>query len=531
MAAGRVAAVWRFGLGGGGGGPLSGKNKKGRFLVGLGGGGAGYNTPYPIESCNAYPGNAPGIFTSRGVGVGHGDRPLMARSPRDRFDRERERVAAIEDGAVREAVLAFADALDPEVVHVDVPKVKDGRIDGRKQFANSTARNYLKHVRSAHERGLDLLGADADTVNDFMQDVVSEPARRRHGLVDPGYTESISKVSASAWQAALRMFYRFCAEPGARDDRPEVAVPWSAVDGSHGIRMYADRPAPSLGEDDLPGRAELDAMREACLAGQNTRRDRAFLELAAGTGQRVYALVTLLVGDVRLDGTADRPFPHVYLNAEIRNDGDKGAIDRAGGRLRPLVSDPRPVREWLRHHPLRDPDVRAGYGAPKRFEDCYLFVGALKHERTDPTDHWSAGAARGMLERRRVDTASMPTVATVTGPVNPHVWRSWAYTRSKALPLDESDRRKMFGWAPGSDTGERIYDRVALSEAAERYADAWSEAFGDDTSAIPGVAEQVVGEVFGADLSPEVRQALARELLADDAFLDAVASEVAGGRR
>lgn len=452
----------------------------------------------------------------------------MARTPRDRFEAERERIAAIDDAAVRGALLDFADALDPEVVHVDIPAVKDGRIEGRKEFANSTARNYLKHLRCVHERGLDVLGSDVETVNDFMQDLVTEPDSRRYDLVGPAGPqgkETISKVSAGAWQSALRMFYRFCAEPETRDDRPDVAVSWDAVNGSHGIRMFTERPEPSVGEDEMPGQAELDAMRESCIAGQNTRRDRAFLEVAAGTGQRVYALVTLEIGDVHLDGTDEHPFPHVYLNKQIRNNGDKGAIDRAGGRLRPLVSDPRPIREWIRKHPLGDPDVRGQYDVSESFADCYLFVGALKHGRTDPTSHWSSDGARSMLKRRKADTARLAGVTTVSGPVNPHVWRSWAYTKSQALPIDESDRRKMFGWAPGSDIGDRIYGQTKLSEAAQRFADAWDDAFGEDPEHVATVAEQVLGEATGR-LPPDTRKVVIRDLLSDPEFIDRVGDAV-----
>lgn len=451
----------------------------------------------------------------------------MARSPRDRFETERSRLGAIDDPDTRSALLAFADAIDPEVVHVDVPAVKDGRIVGRKEFSNSTCENYPAYLRRAHERGLDLLGADVETVNDFMADLVTDADDRRHGLVD--HKGSISKVTASCWQAALRTFYRFCAEPETRDERPGVRVPWDAVDGSHRLRMYAARPEPSVGEDEMPGQAELDAMREACLSGQNTRRDRAFLETAAGTGQRVYAIVTLRVGDVYLDGTDDVPFPHVYLNPAIKNDGDKGAIERAGGRLRPFVADHRPVREWLDNHPLADADTREDLGGPDAFEDCYLFIGSLRQYHTLATSHWSGSGARKMLDRRKTDTASLPTVETVTGPVNPHAWRGYAYTRSKGLPVDEADRRRMFGWSPGSDEGERSYDHTELAQAAGRIAEAWADTFDGTDSAAASIAEQVVGATSTVDLSAAEREAIVADLLADGRLVDELAAELDGG--
>lgn len=439
----------------------------------------------------------------------------MARSPRDRLDREREFVTAMDDDAVRAALLGFADALDPAVVHDSVPRVKHGRVAGRESFSNGSAHNYLAKLRKCHHRGLDLLGADVDTVNAFMEDCVNPPGERRHGIVTD-FENHLARSTAAAYQAGLRQFYRWATEPGG-DGRPDVAVPFEAVDGSRRLRMFTPETSPS-DRSERPGQAELDAMREACLRSQNTRRDRAFLELAAGTGQRVYALVTLRVGDVHLDGTDDVPFPHVYLNEAIHNDGDKGAIDRAGGRLRPFVADAGPVRAWLEHHPMRDPDVRAAHGAPERFDECYLFVGDLKQSTTDGGDHWSRNGARGMLARRKTDTASMAGVDTVETKVNPHVWRGYAYTRSKELPIDESVRRKVFGWAPGSDEGDRIYDHTALADAAEQFSGAWAEAFGNESDAT-AVAEQIAGPMVGGDLPPEARKALARELLGDEAFM------------
>lgn len=445
----------------------------------------------------------------------------MARTPRDRFLREIDRCENIDDAAVRYALVGpemFAEAVDPDVTHVELPDVEHGTIDGHESLSNSTGKNYLSALRCAHQRGLELLDSDADTVNAFMRDLVTEPDKRRSGLVD--YDGSISKPSAKSWQSALIAFYRFCTEPGQAGDRPGVAVEWPADD----IIMFTARSDPKHDEGDMPRQADLDAMREACLNSQNTRRDRAFLEVAAGTGQRVYALVTLRVGDVDLDGDV----PHVLLNPEIAGDGDKGAIEETG-RWKPIVSDPAPIREWIRNHPLRDSDTRAEHGAPDAFEDCYLFVGSLKQRSTDASDHWGAEAARDMLNRRKSDTAGLPGETTVDVPVNPHNWRHYAYTKSQDLPIDESTRRKVFGWAPGSDTGQTVYGHKENETAGRQFAEAWREAF-DEAGAAASVAEQVVGGVAGLDLPPETRRELVQELVSDDEFkqdlVDAIGAEL-----
>jgi len=437
----------------------------------------------------------------------------MARSPRDKFERERDRIDDLNDDAIREALSEFADALDPEFNHAQVPKPGQNGTVTHNSGTNSTGKNYLCALRCAHQRGLDILDADAETVNRFMRDLVTDPESRRYDLVD--YDGSMTKPSAKTYQSALRAVYRYCTEPGVSDDRPEVAVEWPADE----VIMFSERSDPKHDADDMPEQADLDAMREACLSGQNTRRDRAFLEIAAGTGQRVYALVTLRVGDIRLDADV----PHVMLNPEIDGDGDKGAIENTG-RRKPVVTDTGPVRKWIENHPFSDPETREEYDGPEEFEDCYLFIGSLRQRSTNAAGHWSPEAARDMLDRRKADTATMPGIETVEIPVNPHNWRHYAYTKSQDLPMDESTRRKVFGWAPGSDTGQRVYGHKENEKAVREFTEAWGEKFGEADA--EGVAEQVVGGAAAGDLSPEVRRALVEEILGDDDLKSELAAAV-----
>lgn len=435
----------------------------------------------------------------------------MGKGPRERFLRERERIDAIDDDEVRAALDAFADAVDPDVAYDDVPIVENGRIVRHESRTNGGAKSYCSCVRSAYQRGLPVLDADASTVDDFMEDMVTKPGDRRHGLVD--YDGNLQRSTAKNWQGALRTFYRWATEPGRADERPSVGIEWPADD----IRMFsADSPSTHDG-DDLPGGDDLDALREACMASQNTRRDRAFVELTSGTGQRVYALVTLLVGDMRLE---EDP-PHVMLNPEIDGDGDKGAIETAG-RWRPLVTNPAPIREWLSNHPLRDPERRREVGAPSNFEDCYAFVGSPTAAKTDLSSHWGINAAREMLGRRADYTRRNDHMHSVDVPVNPHNWRHFAYTRSQDIPeLDEPTRRKVFGWVPGSKTGEDLYGHETGRRAGERFAELWQSHYGEADSTT--VAEEVVGDGSMADLPPEARKKIATEIASDPEALQALA--------
>lgn len=432
---------------------------------------------------------------------------------RDQFDRERDRCAAVGDPAVRGALLGFADALDPVSRHAAVPEAKNGRRKGEASYTNTTAKTYLMAARTAHVRGLDLLGAEVETVNRYFADLVTEPERRRHELVE--WDGSVTERTAHGQQAALRAFYRWATDPDPPEgdgdgSRPDTAVSWGDVNGSGRLRMFSlDSERTHRADDnELPDADDLDAMRQACLESQNTRRDRAFLELSAGTGQRVYPLVTLRVKGVRDHVDSDV----IYLNRDIDGDGDKGAIEKAGP-MRPFVADAGPVNAWLDTHPLRDPEVRDRVGAPETFGECFLFIGDLNQAGTNPAAHWADGSAREMLERRKADTAELPGVKTVTAAVNPHSWRAYAYTRSKDLPLDESVRRAVFGWSPGSDVGETHYNRSTAEAAMEAFAEAHRQHASDDGAL--SVDEQVAGASAVADLSPEARRALAGELMDD----------------
>lgn len=440
----------------------------------------------------------------------------MARSPRDKFERELELLESdVDDPATLAALKEFAAATDPDVPHVKIPKPTSTGGVTYDELANNTAVLYLGNVRRAYKRGLDLLEADADTVNDFMADLVTDASNRRTDLVDG--SRSLKRTTANAWQAGLVAFYRWADEPGTSDERADTNVSWPADE----IHRFSEQSTPDA--DDWPDSDDLDAMREACLHSQNTRRDRAFLELVAGTGQRSYAIVTLRIKDIRLD--AD--IPHVMLNPDIEGDGDKGVIE-ASGRWKPIVSDVKPIRQWINHHPFRDADRRAEYGLPDRFQDCYLFVGDLQMPSTDPTSHWSDDGARFALYRRKKRTAEISDVKTVTANVNPHSWRHYAYTRSKDLPIDEAKRKKVFGWKPDSNVGDLVYGHISNEEAGKNFAEAWAENFGSGSDV--DLTEQLVGEFAGMDVSPEVRKELVNRLMSDERFkqqvVDAVLAEV-----
>lgn len=398
----------------------------------------------------------------------------------------------LNDPETVEALRQFAKALNPDRSR---PHLRKPRPDGSLEDTETTfgtAKEYLQALRLTHERGFDLLGGTAEEYNDFMHDMVD-------GDLD-AYGGSISRVTAKKYQSAARAFYRFCDEPGKADDRPETNVAWPADE----VTVFGDQSEPRYDESDMFTEAEVDALREGCIKTRNPRRDRAFLELLAGTLQRVEAIRTLRVRDIITD--PEEGPPHILLNPEIDGDGDKGAIEYTG-RYCPIVSNVGPAREHLRNHPLRDPDVRAAHGAPEDFQDCYAFVGDPDHPDTDASRPWDDNAIRNMLDR-------LAGRVGVDKPVKPHNFRHYAYTKSKELPIDEDLRTMVFGWKPGSSTGSDTYGHVENRKAGEQFAEAWAEAFGAGDA--EGVAEQMVGQAVAGDLPPEARTALVQELLADE---------------
>lgn len=455
----------------------------------------------------------------------------MTSTPRDRFLAEREHCgdqSVVADSTVRDALLDFADALDPEVPHVELPSVSNGTVDGHGSKSNGTAKQYLSAVRHVATRGLPILTADADTVNAFFDDYVTEPDKRRHDLVD--HNKKVKRSTASTNQAALRQFYRFHTEPGF--DRADVGVDWpadeTASDG--GIRIFSTEQN-TVDHDGYPQAEDLDAMRAACIESTNTRRDRAIVEMVAGTGQRITAILTLRVRDVADHIECDcncpdsrRSHPHILLNPAIDGDGDKGAIENAG-RWRPLLSDPEPIRKWLDTHPLRDNERRSTMNAQDSFNDCFVFIGDAKHNNTDVSTPLGRSSVAGTLERRKADTAHIDDVKTVDRPVNPHAWRHYCYTRSEQLPISEKERRALFGWTRGSNTGEKLYGHEKASQAAARFADAWQDAFDDDQTDVAG---QIVGDALSGTISPEARRAVVQDILDDEEALADIAAALDG---
>lgn len=403
--------------------------------------------------------------------------------------------AGLDDPDTADALALFAKALDPERERPRLRKPrKDGSIVDVTPSIN-TGTSYLRNLRLTYQRGFDLLGGSAEAYNEFMLDMVD-------GRLDD-YNGSIERTTAGGYQSAARAFYRFLDEPGQSDDRPDARIEWPA----EAINVFSDRAKPRYDTGDMFEESEVDALREGCLKNHNPRRDRALVELLCGTVQRIEAIRTLRIGDVHVDNR-DGP-PYILLNPEIDGHGDKGAIQNTG-RYKPIVSDIGPVREFIRDHPLDDPDVRADHGCPDDLMDCYLLVGDPDHHRTDASRPWDAAGMRDMLDR-------LGTRVGVDKPVKPHNFRHYAYTKSKDLPIDEDIRRAVFGWRPGSDTGQTTYGHVENRKHGEAFAEAWAEAFGDAGS-VPDAIDSTATEQLRA-----LTEVMANS---DEPAIRAVAAEV-----
>jgi integrase len=342
----------------------------------------------------------------------------MARGPRDRLKRQKERVTELKDegditAEAAERLLTFAEALDGATVSESY-HLPDGT---RKTVEPRTVSAYLRNLRICAEEGLKLTEADAEDFNSLI-------AR----LYDDNRAQ---KTTLHTYQVAAEHFYRLHDDLNADPDA---------------IEKFSERSDPKYDEQDMFESEEVDALRQACSATKMPIRNRAFLELLIFTGQRISALLTLRVDDVELDG--DDGNAYIYLNDDYAKEqgGLKGALQR--GRKRPIFGAEKYVRDWLQYHP-----ETSGLGTDDE-EDVWLFIGDPSHWKTDPDDHWSRPSARQRLGQIRKE-------AGVEKPVEAHNFRHYfATVMYRDYDLDKDTIRMLVGHAEDSKALESTYTHV-----------------------------------------------------------------------
>jgi integrase len=343
----------------------------------------------------------------------------MATTPRDRLNRQKQKVESLADeGEItpeqRDALLEYADALDTAKARYTY--AEDGE---EKEFQPRSVEQYLRNLRTAlghgnYDRSVDLWNASAAEVNEFMDALHDD--------------EGLSKTTVIGYQSAVQRFYYYF----------DLGV------DPEDIRLYKERSSPRHDEQDMFTDDEVKALRQACGASGMPVRNRALLEMLIFTGQRLGALLTLRIKDVQPDAEKGPMGSrgYIYLNGEYEEQygGLKGALVR--GRKRPLFGANKYVRDWLDYHPHGDDP------------EAWLFIGDPSHWKTDTSDHWARPSADQVL--RRIGEA-----AGVDKPVNAHKFRHYCATvLYRDYDLDRDAIRMLFGHVKGSSALEETYSHL-----------------------------------------------------------------------
>lgn len=332
----------------------------------------------------------------------------MANTPSGRLANELTKIDDLVDGGrfsadLGHALERFEDAMNPDVASVSMENDK-GRI---KNYETGTRAEYLKNARICSKRGLELLQADADDVNEFMDEQIE--------------VRELSRKTVSNYQAAATAFYRCF--PDLDVDPDDVVV-------FHGESR-------SISPEDMYTESEVEAIRDAC----SKPRDRTLIEVLIYTGQRITAITTLQIKHV------DTEKGVLYLNDEA--EGLKGALDR--GRKRPLFGSRRHLRDWINdYHPNGDD------------EEAPLFVGDPDHPNSDPESAWSQSAIRSQLNR-------IAEKADVGKEVNPHMFRHYFVTvMRREHEVNWETLKALLGASKRSDIPKTVYNHISTDEYIEK---------------------------------------------------------------
>ena len=252
-----------------------------------------------------------------------------------------------------------------------------------------------------------LCEADETDVNEFMQTLTTDGG--------------LKKSSVRNYQNTARVFYRYHDDLAADPDE---------------IARYKRDETP-IDPEDMLTREEIDALRNAC----GNPRDSLIFHLLLYTGQRVTALRTLRLKDVRVDAD-DAATGKYRLNPE------HGGLKRAdqNGTWRPLLGAQGAVREWLQWHPDRENP------------DAYLITHRPSYTRGDATEPVSRELFRRLMEELKEE-------AGIDKPTHPHMMRHNFVTICKREhDMDNDTIRHLIGHGPDSKVMETTYAHLDDSD-------------------------------------------------------------------
>jgi integrase/recombinase XerD len=296
-------------------------------------------------------------------------------------------------------------------------KAKTGNLKER------TIRGHVRSLMNSADRSdcaISEMG-DAEEVNNLLKSFRDgiHPDVKNEGIVVKNYV------------SAFRKFYRYHSELGIEDRLIEV-------DEDYGGR--------EMNADDLLYKDEVDELLSA--ARRRSIRDVAMISIMLATGQRLDAVRTLRLKNVKKDG----PVMEISLNE------DEGDLKGASG-TKPLLWAKDFVRPWYMDHPHK--------GNP----DAALFPpldGANSTNETDPIRPKSVYNA----------VSNAADEAGISKNVYPHLLRHCALTRMAAQEnLNEQQIKQIAGWH-----GDSSQFATYIHMADEIATDGFRQALGYPTS-------------------------------------------------
>lgn len=341
--------------------------------------------------------------------------------PRERYERERERLRLVIGGAPEDTdgpgrlrgniSEADADAIGDLLDALDDThpgKVFQANGNGTETKESKTLANYAVRLRlAATESDGDLLDQDTDSINQLMADMAS-------GNADVAPSGGYSKGTVGQYQSALKAFYRYHDGHGVDPEEIPVFAPESTT----------------VDDRDMFTVDEVRAMRQAI----GSERERALFELLAYTGQRIRVIQTLRIKDIDIEAGV------FYINEGV--EGRKGAKGK-----RPMLGATEYVRRWLDYHPTKEPTD-------------YLITPKAT----------GGGEPGGMLTQDtiRYHLEKIADKAGVEKDVHPHIFRHYFTTIAKRdYGLDNDYIKHLRGDAPGSNVMETTYQHLSDGDAIE----------------------------------------------------------------
>lgn len=325
----------------------------------------------------------------------------MATKPEEEYERVKSRIDKAEDK--NRITPPEADAIREWLDAKDKNKISTPDPDGD-ELKKQTLNTYGDNLRLVAKRlDIPLLEATTDDINEFMEDMMN----------------NLKNSTVQLYQCSAVSFYRYHSDLDVNPDK---------------IVILKDEPT-KVDEQDIFTSDDIEAMREVI----PNDRDRAIFELALNTGQRVRAIQSLRVKDVK-------PQEGIFfLNDSV--DGLKGADKQS--RKRPLLGARKACLDWLDKHPTADEPESA-------------FITHLpKYEQRYGDDFGEALSAQHINRRLKM----IGEEAGIDKPTNVHNFRhSFVTIAKRDYGLDDSTIKFIIGHNPGSDVMETTYSHLTADD-------------------------------------------------------------------